>query len=126
MKSGKWKKLGIILAIVVVIGVVAALLVPRLVDPNQYHGRIVSEVQKAVGGEVRLGHIKWGISKDVWVEVDGFSVWGATLFSGDLELVRVHARLALVPLLSRKIVLGDLLLDGVSARPDGEKVNEGS
>ncbi|MBW1772300.1 MAG: AsmA-like C-terminal domain-containing protein [Deltaproteobacteria bacterium] len=125
MKSGKWKKLGIILAILVVLGAVVAIIVPRLIDPNEYHGRIVSEVQKAVGGEVRLGHITWGISKGVWVEVDGFSVKDAALFPGDVELIRVYARISLIPLLSKKIVLGELFLDGVSARLRLEKKGDG-
>ena len=88
MKSATRKKLTIILGILVLLVIIAALLLPKLIDPNQYHGRIVSELENALGGTVRIGHITWGISGGVWIEVEDVSVAGSTAMPVDFKLPR--------------------------------------
>ena len=61
MKSRTWKKIGIILGIVSVIFITAVITAPKFFDLNRYNDRIVSEITKSVGGEVKLGPISWGI-----------------------------------------------------------------
>src|SRR5262249_31386767 len=51
------RKLGIAILIVVVLLVAAALIVPHLIDINQYHGKIQAEVQKRLGRQVSLGNM---------------------------------------------------------------------
>ena len=46
--------------------------------PNRYRHRIVSELETALGGNVRIGRIAWGITTGLWVEVYEFSVAGAS------------------------------------------------
>ena len=60
MKPAARKKFATALGLLVLLAIITALLLPRLIDPNQYNGRMVSELEKALGGRVRIGHITWG------------------------------------------------------------------
>src|SRR6185312_16976346 len=51
------RKLGIAVLIIVVLLVAAVLIVPRLIDINQYHEQIQSELQKRLGRTVTLGEM---------------------------------------------------------------------
>lgn len=51
------RKLGIAIAVIVVVLIAAALIVPRLIDVNQYHGQIQSQLQKRLGRQVTLGNM---------------------------------------------------------------------
>ena len=53
MKPATKKKLAIALGILVLLAIIASLLLPKLIDPNRYHNRIVSEIEKALGGRVQ-------------------------------------------------------------------------
>jgi hypothetical protein len=110
VKTTRWKKVGIILVILALIVIAAALIVPRFIDLNRYNGFITSHLEAATGGKVTLGHLRWGISRGVWVEADGFALKGATRFPGDVNLSRIYARVSVLPLLSRKVVVDELLL----------------
>jgi uncharacterized protein involved in outer membrane biogenesis len=81
-----------------------------------------------MGGKVTLGHLSWGISNGVWLEADGFTSKGATAFPGELDLSRIYAKVSILPLLSKKIVVDKLLLENpvvvvnlVSSPPEGKK-----
>src|ERR1051325_323596 len=49
------RKLGIAIAVIVVLLIAAALIVPRLIDVNQYHSQIQSQLEKRLGRQVTLG-----------------------------------------------------------------------
>lgn len=51
------RKLWITIAIVVVLLVAAALIVPHLVDVNQYHNQIQAQMEKRLGRQVSLGNM---------------------------------------------------------------------
>ena len=104
MKIFGWKKLGIILGTTVLVLVVLGIVVPKLLDLNRYHGAIVSEVEKAVGGQVKLGRISWGITHRIWLEIDGFSIIDASAFPGDVKLTRIYTSVSIPPLLTKKVV----------------------
>lgn len=105
-----------ILSILAVFLILIVMITPKLIDLNQYNGLIVSEVQKAVGGKVKLGRISWGISHSIWLKVDGFSITGASAFPGDVKLTRIYANVSIHPLLARKVVLKKLLLESSEVR----------
>ena len=67
MKRRGWKRFGIVMGILAIILLVIVLVLPKLLDPNRYSGIIVSEIQKAAGGKVSLGHLSWGISNGIWL-----------------------------------------------------------
>jgi uncharacterized protein involved in outer membrane biogenesis len=127
VKSTRWKKVGIILAVLAVIVIVAALIVPRFIDLNRYNGFITSQIEAATGGKATLGPLKWGISNGVWLAADGFALKGATRFPGEVDLSRIYAKVSVVPLLSKKVVVDELLLQSpvlavrLAPSPDQEK-----
>jgi AsmA protein len=51
------RKLGIAILVIVVLLVAAALIVPHMVDINQYQGKIQAELQKRLGRQVTLGNM---------------------------------------------------------------------
>jgi uncharacterized protein involved in outer membrane biogenesis len=111
VKSTRWKKVGIVLAVVLVVAIAAALIIPQFFDLNRYNELITSELEKAMGGKVTLGHLSWGISNGVWLKADGFTSKGATAFPGEVDLSRIYAKVSILPLLSKKVVVDKLLLD---------------
>jgi uncharacterized protein involved in outer membrane biogenesis len=92
------------------------IIVPKLLDLNRYNSLITKQVEKALGGKVRLGHISWGIAKGLYIEADGFSISNAPTFPLDLELSRIYAEVSPVPLLSKKVVIKELLLEGAMVK----------
>lgn len=91
------------------------LIVPKLVDLNRYKALITEQIQKAVGGNVKLGHIAWGFIgrrgfEGLYVDVDGFSIENATAFPGDIKALRAHAAVAVWPLFSKRIVIKKVLI----------------
>ena len=111
MKTHTWKKLGIILGILALVLIIIGIVTPMLLDLNRYHGFIVSEVEKAVGGQVKLGRISWGITHRIWLEVDGFSILDASAFPGDVKLTSIHASVSIPQLLTKKVILKNLRLE---------------
>jgi hypothetical protein len=116
MKPAKRKKLAIVLGGFVLLVLLAVLFVPKLLDPNRHHNRIVSELEKALGGKVRLGHISWGILNGLSVEVDGLEVTGASVFPMDFKLSRIDVGVSVLPLLEKKIVIDHLRLESPDVR----------
>lgn len=49
------RKLGIAILVIVVIVILAALIVPRMINVNKYHDKIQAEVEKKLGRQVTLG-----------------------------------------------------------------------
>jgi uncharacterized protein involved in outer membrane biogenesis len=127
VRSIRWKKVGIVLAIVLVVMIAAALIIPQFFDLNRYNGLITSELEKTMGGKVTLGQLSWGISNGIWLEANGFSSKGGTAFPGEVDLSRIYAKVSILPLLSKKVVVDKLLLDkpvvavNLASSPPAEK-----
>ncbi|MBZ5492362.1 MAG: AsmA family protein [Acidobacteriia bacterium] len=51
------RKLGIAIAVIVVVLIAAVLIVPHLINVNQYHGQIQSQLEKRLGRQVTLGNM---------------------------------------------------------------------
>jgi hypothetical protein len=127
VKATKWKKVGIIVAVLVVIVIAAALIVPRFIDLNRYNGFITSQLEAATGGKVTLGPLNWGISNGIWLEADGFALKEATSFPGEVDLPRIYAKVSIIPLLLKRVVVDELLLQNpffqvnLASSPDQKK-----
>jgi len=126
MKTRALRRLGIVLGILILVVLVFATATPLILDLNRYHAFIVSEIETAVGGEVSLGHISWGITHQVWLEVDELSISDATAFPGDIRIIRVHADLAIPQLLTGKVVLKNLQVNGSEVNYRLEPVSKDS
>ena len=116
MKANRWKKLGILLGLLAVLVIAAVIVVPKLIDLNNYRALIAEEITKAVGGEVKLGRIKWGIGKEIWVEMDGFSISGSSRLPGDLNIARIYGEVSTIPLMSKKVIIKNLRLESPDAK----------
>jgi len=125
MKTKHLKKLGILLGGLAVLFIAAVIIAPKLIDLNNYRDVIVKEIGDAVGGDVNVGSIKWGIKKGIWVEMDGFSVSGSTLLSGDFKVDRIRGEVSPFPLLFKQVVIERLNLESPDAtlrlKPASEK-----
>jgi len=109
------KKVGIILAVALILLLVAAVVIPRLLDLNRYRGRIVAELEDALGGEVTMGEITWGVSNGLWVKVHDVTIRDATAVHLDLELPEAYIRVAIRPLFSKNLEVAKLQLIRPSA-----------
>jgi hypothetical protein len=116
MKPAKRKKLAIALGSLILLVLLAGLLIPKLLDPDRWHNRIVSELEKALGGKVSIDDISWGILNGLWLEVDGFEITGTSAFPMDAKLSRLYADLAILPLLEKRIILKDLRVESPDVR----------
>ena len=106
MKPLRIKTIVITLAVIAAMIGAVAIVIPRMLDLNRYHELIVSEVKKSLGGEVRLGHIRWKIIEDIRVEIHGFSIEGASAFPMDFEIPHLSAQISIIPLFSKNVWIG--------------------
>ena len=122
MKTRKWKKTGIILGILAILCIIVVLIIPKVLDLNQYNDRIVSEIEKATGGKATLGSVSWGLSNGLWLEADNFSIKDASAFPVDIEIARLYVKASILPLLSKKVELKTVMVESpvikVSLEPD--------
>jgi len=116
MKPATRKKLATALGVLVLSVLIAGFLIPKLLDPDRWHNRIVSELEKALGGKVSIDDISWGFLKGLWLEVDGVEITGASAFPLDIKLSRLYADVSVLPLLKRRIVLNRLVLESPDAQ----------
>lgn len=100
-KRRRWPWLLGILLLAIIGG---ALLLPKLIDPNQYRDELDKLIGNALGGEVELGALQWGLGSSVWLQAESVAIKNAELLPIDLQTGHVEVRLALAPLLKRSLV----------------------
>ena len=108
MKSKRIMKYGIALGVLCLLIIAAAVIVPKLIDLNRYRGWIVSEVEKAIDGEVHIGRISWGVANGLTVKAEEFSIINSALFPVDFSIERISARIALLPLFVKTVIIKNL------------------
>ena len=106
--------IGLILLLVVLI-VAAALILPRVIDPNDYKDEIVQAVKDKTGRDLAIEQ-PLSLSVFPWLGVEtGGVVLGNAPGFGDQPFLRVDrlgVRVKLLPLLSRKVEVDTLVLEG--------------
>ena len=107
------KFIAVLLAAVVLLGVIAAALLPRFIDPNQYRDEITQLVYDQSGLKVSInGPIGWSIFPWVGLSLEDVSVEGAN--SSQLaQLGSAGVSVKLIPLLSKRIEMQTLELTGL-------------
>ncbi|WP_320171231.1 AsmA family protein [Maridesulfovibrio sp.] len=113
------KNIKILLAVCIAFAVVCVaivLVVTVIVDPNEYKTEIVQLVREKTGRNLEFeGDIKLSFYPHIGFDVGAVALGNAPGFP-DLDMVRIkraNVALELVPLLSGKIVVGKVLLDGL-------------
>ncbi|MGH2627425.1 MAG: AsmA family protein, partial [Anaerolineales bacterium] len=104
-RAGGKKLLLIAVAALAVLFVAAAIVVPRLIDLNTYHDRIVREAEAAIGRPVRLGDMQLSLLPPVGVRVRDVAIGAAAAGEPDLlSVAEVSVRLKVWPLLLHRDV----------------------
>jgi hypothetical protein len=83
----------------------------KIVNLNQYHDDVVTAIQGLTGGKVSLGHMSWGITDGIWIDVQGLTIRDANFVPGDIELPQIYAKISILPILKKKIVVQTLRFD---------------
>ena len=108
MSSHSRNRLLISLTIAVIVAVSTYFVLLKIVNLNRYHDDVISTVQGLTGGKVSLGHMSWGITDGLWIDVQGLTIRDANFVPGDIELPQIYARISILPLLKKKIVVQTL------------------
>lgn len=114
------RKLGITILIIVLVIVVAALVLPHIIDVNRYHEQIQAQLQQKLGRRVSLGKMRlrifplsFQVANPVVAEDKSFDT-GRPFATAQ----RLSVSLELLPLLRKEVEIGSLSLD----RPQVELV----
>ena len=113
------KAVGIILAALLGLIVVALLAVRLLVNPNDYKDRIAQEVRSSTGRELTLsGPIKLSVFPWIALELGPASLGNPPGFDAApfAAVQRVALRVKLLPLLHKELKIGALEIDGLDLR----------
>ena len=106
------RKLLIAAVIVILVVVGIALVVPMLVDVNQYRGQIQAELQKQLNRPVQLGSMSLSVIP-LAVKVDNVTIGEDPSFHSNVPFAQVQqldVHVKLFPLLSKKIEISSLTL----------------
>lgn len=113
------KILGIVIAVIVVLIVAAAIILPLVFDPNQHKPEITAMIEQRIGRQVTIpGDIELSVFPWLGVSIGKVTVANAPGF-GDEPLAAVAAadvRVKLLPLLQRQVQIGTVSLQGLRLR----------
>lgn len=110
---------GILVALLAVIIVIAALVLPRVIDPNNYRDDIARLVKEKTGRDLTIaGGIGWSVFPWLGVEIGAVRLSNAKGF-GEEPFALVDAaqvRVKVLPLLRKEIEMSTVVLDGLQLR----------
>jgi AsmA protein len=111
-----FKVLGTLIAVLVLLIVAAVVILPMVVDPNDYKEEIVSAVQEQTGRDLKIeGDLKLSVFPWLGIEIGALELSNAQGF-GDKPFAAVgHAavRVKLMPLLSKQLEVDTVGLEGL-------------
>jgi AsmA protein len=107
----KW--VGLPVGGIVVLAVLAALLLPSLVNLDRYRGTLASRVGKALGREVTLGSLRVDLWGGIWAEAQGIRIAQAPGFGPEpfLAADALRVRVQLLPLLRGQVKVSTAVLE---------------
>lgn len=108
---------GFILSLLLLLAV-AAVVIPRVVDPNDFREEISQLVQDSTGRELRLsGDLTVSVFPWLGVEAQGLSFAQPSRISGNLlEVASAQLRVKLLPLLSNRVEVDTIVLESPTIR----------
>lgn len=125
MSAAIHHKSAIILVAVGVLLIVAAVVLPVLLDANRYRPQVIAYLEASTGKKVELGRLRVSLYPKFTVHAEEFGIRSPPLFpSGHvLKVARIDAELDRWALLHRKIVIISLVLEepvvNLISDPDG-------
>lgn len=123
------KVVGILLGTMVLLLVVAVIVVPILLDPNDYKDQIADAVEEQTGRKLRIeGDIGLSVFPWLGVDLDGVELGNAAGFAGDYfaRTQQVQVRVKLVPLIKKEVEMDTVRIEGLAlnlARDETGKTN---
>ncbi|VAW37754.1 hypothetical protein MNBD_GAMMA01-112 [hydrothermal vent metagenome] len=111
-KLFKWM-VGILISLVVLV-VIAAVVLPLVLDPNDHKDRIEGEIQQQIGRQAQLnGEIQWSVFPWLALTFNDVDIKNATGFKGDnlAKIQTLSARVKLLPLLKQNVEIGRVVID---------------
>jgi len=103
-----------ILISLVVLVVVAAVVLPLVIDPNDYKQDIENKIEQNIGRQAHLdGEIEWSVFPWLALTFNDVGIDNAKGFKGEklAKIQKVSARVKLLPLLSKNIEVGKVIID---------------
>lgn len=111
------KVLGITLGVIVLLVVAAIIIVPLVVDPNDYKPQIAQLVKKATGRDLKLeGDLKLSVFPWLGVSSGAVELGNAPGFEPEpfARFDKAQVQVALLPLLSREVKVSTVVLQGAT------------
>ena len=118
------KVVAIVVGIVVVLLVAAAVIVPLVVDPNDYKDRIVSLVEEQTGRQMKIqGEIDLSLFPWLGVKIGAVELGNAAGFENPLfaRMEQLQVRVRLLPLLSRRVEADVVKVQGLTVNLERDR-----
>lgn len=111
LKLIKWL-LGLLITLILVIAI-AAVVLPKIVDPNDYRDEITALVKDKIGRDLRLeGDLKLEVFPWLGIRTQQLSLSQPETIGGDMVSVQTaQLRVKLMPLLSKKVEVDTIVLE---------------
>ncbi len=112
-----FKVLGIFIGVVLLLVVAAAVILPMVVDPNDFKGEIVERFHEQTGRDLKIaGDLNLSVFPWIGVQIDGVELSNARGFgeSPFASVKRAAVRVKLMPLLGKKLEVDTIELDGLA------------
>jgi len=111
-----FKFIGWLLGILIVLVVAAAIILPMVIDPNDYKGEVITQVKEATGRDLKIdGDLNLSVFPWFGIETGGLELSNADGFGDQPFAVVKHAavRVKLMPLLSKQLEVDTIGLEGL-------------
>ena len=106
-----------IVGVVVILLLVATVVLPMVVDPNNYKDEISAAVAKKTGRDLTIGgDIKWSVFPSIGLELSDVTLGNPDGFGEQpmLDIGEAGVSVKFLPLLKRQVEVGEISLDDVS------------
>jgi len=106
--------MGIIITLVVLV-IIAAFVLPLVIDPNDYKDSIENKIKQQIGRQAHLdGEIQWSVFPWIALTFNDVSIDNEKGFKGEslANIQQLSARVKLLPLLRKNIEVGHIIIDG--------------
>src|SRR3990167_9558551 len=104
INAGRAKKIGLIVSIVFGVLILLSILIPLVVDIDNFRPKITSVVNNNIHGRVEIGHLRLRLLGGVGASIEGIKLYGSKNF-GEKEILTVETariKVSLFSLITRK------------------------
>lgn len=99
-------------SLILLIGFVLLIIVtPKLLDPNQYKSKILSNIHEKWGISIELGDLDWQVLHGIQIRTSSLKIERSPTLPVDFSCGPVKLSVALIPLLKKQIVIHTFSID---------------